>query len=158
MSPFAGWWGAFSSRSYVTSAANAGIAMAARLIDANAASLPVVNMHILPWVSFHILANSGNFWSRSCGRSGRENPSPARPPVRGLNWPAPMMGPEPMIVDGPRLRQHGNAGKFPVVWPPSASPQLRHPGGIFVHEALQELARRLIGDIAVGVDQAWGEM
>src|ERR1700726_4086091 len=79
MSQFAGSLGAFSSRSYVTSAANAGIAMAARLIDANAASLPVVNMHILPWVSFHILANSSNFWSRSCGRSGRENPLPGTP-------------------------------------------------------------------------------
>src|SRR6266849_7306546 len=48
MSQFSGSLGALSSRSYVTSAANAGIAIATRLIDANAASLPVVNMQLLP--------------------------------------------------------------------------------------------------------------
>src|SRR5215468_9848660 len=48
MSQFSGSLGAFNSRSYVTSAANAGIAIAARLIDAKAASLPVVDMQLLP--------------------------------------------------------------------------------------------------------------
>src|SRR5216683_5314809 len=59
MSQFSGSLGAFSSRSYVTSAANAGIAMAARLIDANAASLPVVDMQLLP-LPIVIGANPGN--------------------------------------------------------------------------------------------------
>src|SRR5262245_2925747 len=48
MSQFSDSLGALSSRSNVTSAADAGIAIAAKPIDANATSLSVVNMQLLP--------------------------------------------------------------------------------------------------------------
>src|SRR5215475_6976077 len=48
MSQFSGSLGALSSRSNDTSAADAGIAIAARPSDANATSLSVVNIQLLP--------------------------------------------------------------------------------------------------------------
>src|SRR5438128_8680194 len=49
MSQFCGSLGAFSSRSGVTSAATAGSAMAARLIDVNAASISLFDTAFLPF-------------------------------------------------------------------------------------------------------------